>query len=787
MAANLKAYLYLRRSSGHVTTTSFSDFDSLVQEWGVRGDQAALIHVGYASLSLDEVDGLLTGWDGRTLLTSSAKHVLHWPFDAGESVVGHIGERSVHAISSEESASTEHGVAPPSAWDGDATESSAAFIERLASMPEWLLRMTVRELELPVRPRNALERALVVDVRQITQLGPGGLLQLTNFGQTSLDQLAERLRTLLRAGPSVPAAAAAGPPSPAMADKESILRSESRSEAAVQAVSESFGSMLNEMLASLDERRRLVMTARMGAIGRAATLEEIGAVLGVTRERVRQIESGVLARRRTQWRSVLAVRMAPYASMTAAPTMQELESADPWFRGIGDHAAEFFYVLEEMCDPPWFPMQTEHGTYVTRIHPSSWTELMRAVRKVANSAASSVPRLTRGELIERIESVLPTEGPTLHEVVWRELKDDLHFVRVDDRIELLSFGRSIEAHVTAILKSAERPLHYREIVSRLAADGIEASLERVRNICVSIGLQFGPGTYGAWHHVPFTDEQADLLVRETEEIVFEEDPSQQWHAGDLCERLVERGVDIGIDLTPYLLGIVLQRSKHMHFLGRMIWTGDSSTTRERLEIHAAICEVLESAGRPLTTEEVRERVSRIRGLATAFQVHPQGEVIRVGPATWGLRRRDVPFTDQEVQLLCDQLAAYLHEKGSGLHISEIENVLHERAPWAVRGISPHMYFGLARHDARLATTTGGVMYLAAWGETRRETVLDATAALLLEAGADGLTLDEGHRRLEARIGRKVLRLQFSSAALANGAEYDDVRRCWVLPAADAQP
>jgi RNA polymerase primary sigma factor len=51
---------------------------------------------------------------------------------------------------------------------------------------------------------------------------------------------------------------------------------------------------VREALTLLDERERTVLEARFGFSGKSCTLEEIGEKLGITRERVRQIEKKAL-------------------------------------------------------------------------------------------------------------------------------------------------------------------------------------------------------------------------------------------------------------------------------------------------------------------------------------------------------------------------------------------------------------------------------------------------------------------------------------------------------------
>ena len=64
------------------------------------------------------------------------------------------------------------------------------------------------------------------------------------------------------------------------------------------AISTDLSRILNELLAELSEREQEIIRYRFGFYDRIYTLEEVGTMYGVTRERIRQIESGVLRKLR---------------------------------------------------------------------------------------------------------------------------------------------------------------------------------------------------------------------------------------------------------------------------------------------------------------------------------------------------------------------------------------------------------------------------------------------------------------------------------------------------------
>src|ERR1039457_3958900 len=57
---------------------------------------------------------------------------------------------------------------------------------------------------------------------------------------------------------------------------------------------------VNDILATIDrERERSIISRRFGLFDRKETLEQIGEMLGITRERVRQLEKAVITRLRS--------------------------------------------------------------------------------------------------------------------------------------------------------------------------------------------------------------------------------------------------------------------------------------------------------------------------------------------------------------------------------------------------------------------------------------------------------------------------------------------------------
>src|SRR5688572_32857647 len=68
-------------------------------------------------------------------------------------------------------------------------------------------------------------------------------------------------------------------------------------EQAVQTATIQIEKVVNDILNTIDrEREREIISRRFGLFDRKETLEQIGELLGITRERVRQLEKAILIR-----------------------------------------------------------------------------------------------------------------------------------------------------------------------------------------------------------------------------------------------------------------------------------------------------------------------------------------------------------------------------------------------------------------------------------------------------------------------------------------------------------
>ena len=371
-------------------------------------------------------------------------------------------------------------------------------------------------------------------------------------------------------------------------------------------------------------------------------------------------------------------------------------------------------------------------------------------------------------------------------MLWDKASGLCHFrVEPDGSRVLTSYGRGAEQLVEAVLAESETPLHYTEIADRAGhRQGKSLDLRRAQSAAANIGFHFGPGTYGLARHVPLSGDQMSRLRTVAEDIVCSETSGRQWHSSEVLSELLER-LNGGFDgLDKYVLNIALAESKRLVPLGRMTWaeTRQDTDDRTRIEIHQAVVAIVKAAGRPLSTGEIKERLTAVRGVSEFFQVFAVAPLVQVRPGIWGISDRDIPLSSEEQAKLLEELIQILEEKQRGIHASELSDGL------LLKDCPLDAFLSLVAHDGRLKIAQGRYVYLAKWGSPRREALGRALVAVLAQADKP-LAFDEVVSRVERRVGRRFDRPAISGALQALDAEFNAMTKEWSMrtpPTGDAE-
>jgi transcriptional regulator with XRE-family HTH domain len=588
------------------------------------------------------------------------------------------------------------------------------IIRSLEYAPPWLLAMNIDALALSARPANRLAEEEVKRVADLIKFGFEGLTKIPNMGLKSIHQIASKILEAWNRGSAFCSGRAfeptekrhlgsAVPPehAPMKIEKPGALPAGS-----------SFLSGLQEAMFVFDERETKVLELRMGLHGTKCTLDEIGKLMGVTRERVRQIESRAVKK--------IAALIQPWIERLEKGAQEALrgreeplpllglEVVDPWFAGVGENERPLAYALRHFNGGrEFFLVRIAGQTYFSAISQEGWEESLRKTKALLEDLVKVDKSMPEDEARCLVESMLSGAGEELRPLLWKECTKWAHFSKTPSgESRLASFGMGAEGIVEAVLLESERPLHFEEIAKRCKARGRDVEARRAHNAAANIGILMAPGTYGLEAHFPLSGEEVDLLVSEAEDTIME-NPARQWHADELTEILGEAGLDFGGRLNKYVLNHALKSSQALVYLGRMVWQvkggARSHGTADRIDVWQAVAAALERNGSPMRTEEIRQALSKDRGLGIySLAVLQSDPVIRVGEGTWGLLWRDVPFSESESKLITDELEEIMREIGEGLHVSEVAGALRRSSDLAARVRDPILLVSLCVRTGRIS-------------------------------------------------------------------------------------
>lgn len=661
----------------------------------------------------------------------------------------------------------------------------------LCYAPAGFLELSMESLNLSTRTSNVFRNYSIHQVKDLVHYDETTLLALVNMGRGSVREVIMKLFQAWFIDPAGMAIYMGDQPEIVLSSSQETCK---KSEAALEedpvhpVYSHNLKQGIAAALSLLTEDQAKIMRMRMGISGRAMTLQEIGDIIGVSRERIRQIERKCVQKlaRLPIWKQELEVRLEGILSeREEALPLVGLDILDSWFQGFENSEDLFEFIFDNFCRSRFFLVREQGQVWVSKISQKRWNEVIRLSRQLLEARLSLA--ITEEDARTAVDALLIGAGEELRSELWAEVTKWAQFIALDNGIRrLVSLGSGTENLVEAILIDSDRPLHYVEIAERVQQKhGCTVDVRRVHNAAANVGLLLGRGTYGLIQHFPLLDPEVRLLVAEVEDLIESADPQKQWHCSEICAAMEERGLGFDERLTPYVMNIALERSKCLVNLGRMIWASRSTGFRSsanRIDIHQAIVSLLQTEGRPLPTGEIRRRLARERGVNDYFQIQSEGPLIRVGSGIWGLVDRDLPFSEASAKAIMDEIEQILEVRGKGLHVTEILGALQKTADLARNVKDATLFLALAQRTDRMRTDKGEYVYLADWEGSRRLSTREAIRLVLKGAGALGVTLDEVAMEVQALIERPLARNQIGYNVRNIGACYDEKTKRWSLSA-----
>lgn len=560
-------------------------------------------------------------------------------------------------------------------------------IELLKICPAWLLEMDAFYFECSTRLKSIIVQNDIQVIKDFERFEIEELRRFPNIGKKSISALAEYLHQAKQNGPP----------------------SEENIKCSYKNLRDAFNTSLSKIT---NGKHRFIIEQRLGVSGSVKTLEEIAQELGLTRERVRQIQKKVTQKiiNVEFWDDYLKMRVVSVMENPDRPLyIDKLSELDPWFAGFEGNEQLLKSILVHFSHLKPNFLKNNGRIILCNISNDEWDELK------SDLLESFEYSLHLQYTIEDIEMIIENrlaglEVKELASVMLDEIEPVLHFLANDLDMVLSSIGNSISSHLKVILNEEPEPLHYSKIRDLYQERyGVDVS-ERNVHARLSGGdfLLFNSGTFGTQRHLTLSEsEQKD--IREQAENFLEKHANRQCHSHEILKSIE------GHDIDKYTLNIITQKSEKVAYLGKMVWIfRNDEEENQRLPIKETIASILKQKGRPLRVEELEKEITKVRSVNANFSggLQPNELFSRIDRRTWGLLERDFIVSEKEWRTIKDHLVEYFTQTKRALHTREFNQIVHKLN--LDKKITVGHIVGVLSADDRFRKWRGGFVGLSRW-------------------------------------------------------------------------
>ena len=634
----LKLYLIVVKNCQVEEIITVRELDVLRQVWNRRSDlgDTAIIHCGFTRPHVEQVVEIPEITTGRVLYSGAVKWALPEIFKHSVNTVTHIKLNET--------------VTPCylalNQWGYEIGEPEVDPIllhpvNEVGSEVGPILLRPINDLRLNIRSTNCLAANSIRYIGELVQCTELELLSTPNLGKRSLQEIEDALTVH---GLSLGTKLKNWPPSELGETPEDTIDKSYLVHLNSQVAQLPLIKHLERTLDELDVVDRIILQGRIGYKGKILTLEKIGEKLDLTRERIRQRQKKYIDRIIAQeyWDDMIGIRIGQLLMDREEPLILELlDIEDAWFKGFEDNYIYLANTIQLFSKNAVSVIKAAGRNVVTRIKQNEWDVLVRELHTKLKQKTEE-KQWTRSDIRQYLESCLfEYSSQELVPLLYERFDEFLQYEDESPQAYLIAYGKSAEAAVKAVLAQAESPLHFTEIAKR-ASELLDKEVDERRAHSAlnqdDIWL-FDRGTYGLIDHCKLPSSNRKNICHVVEHMLYQAPINKQWHSKEIIEQLTAQFPDGSEELDPYVLRMCIERSPKITFLNRMVWARADSgmTIGDRIETTNSFIQILEDAGEPLSAQELKRRLSEIRGVAESMQIHGNERLVAVGTNLWGLR------------------------------------------------------------------------------------------------------------------------------------------------------
>jgi superfamily I DNA/RNA helicase len=597
------------------------------------------------------------------------------------------------------------------------------------ALPAVILEHSLGEVTLPARMRTYVAREGIETVRALVSTARAKLVSEPNLGRTTV---AETLRSLIDYS-------------------QNAERRTTKWQLGLLPA-------LKEIFAELETVPRMIVSRRAGLGGAPETLKEIGITLGVSRERIRQIEKGIWddITRSKAWTEFVR-EQCNIVAPRGAVSLDEL-AAHPWWRDLSDEPDALDYFCDHLLAGQWRVVELGEVRYLATLSQKDLDEALGEARDAVKGLG--LPLLLP-EVERAVIAPLTHLAEAVKDLVWGEIEGELSLDGQGDATRVIAYGSGKRAQVLAFLERQPEPVAVADLI---AAVGRGALPDEV--------FVLAHGTVGLEKHFPDFQTWRKKLAPLAIQLIEENGPERQWSCTDLVASLREE-LELPAWLEHWHLAAILRRSEGIEYLGRLrVALPGVIADSERIHVDDAARKIIETAGEPVSWESLTRQLRAkldVTDIALVGLLN-RPPFLKVSKRMFGLLARDLPGGVDAMAEALDELEAILERRQRGLSAKFVHKELNAlsslHAQW-----SQEICLAVVRTDPRFRLTISGNVGLASWENVRVPSKLDIVQEALQKANGR-VSVAAVQERIEALYGEVPDRIGLGQMANRFGARLD---------------
>lgn len=487
-----------------------------------------------------------------------------------------------------------------------------------------------------VRTRNALKGQNIVTIGDLAKFrieGLKDLLKIPNFGRKSFDEVVDHIQQLgvdFNDGWETK-----------IVPKDFIQTDHDQNliffkPKLSDPLRGNFEKYWNDVTKFLEERQRGILEMRMGLFQESPrTLEEIGQDLGVSRERIRQIESKALAKieLNTDVAPIKKLLESTFLNKTAPLSAKRFRVTHEFFSNFSEHEKAYLTLCETVFSckvNKVFFGAVEEKFFLSLKSDEELEEILRKALGITKGAIGE----DKAELLEKL-SAIKEEAGEFYDLLLQEILSVCLFAQKNEKSVLTLVSKSKRNSrafkIAKIIQAANGPVTNREILER--SDLTEGQIRSGTNVLIAKSKDYGiyPASHGSWFHISSLGD----LENEIEQIrkacqVLDSQGSQEFHSRQVGQKLPE----LHGRLNEFELAALIRHYHNYTYLGRNVFACSGSEIEVRTRIHDVIVEVVSLHNRPMHHSEIMQAVNEIRSVDLGMQIYPNPPLVNIGDNYW---------------------------------------------------------------------------------------------------------------------------------------------------------